>query len=306
MSTKERPSPQRFHEGDSGRPVLSGYRELLEKFPVSVCLAFLLPLITLLGKERSPAYRRAGSGLEFAGRFRLREIENNMAQFDQPAESPFVFSECFILPKPIGRTAQNLRELLEALREVHESVLHYHLWQFRMAISHPSVEYPNDFAYWADMALQDRRLTEKLSALDPFDYENTEQVRDALVDLLEEYLWDLPYVPWVRPELAFHLIEASTVVLHSRFSCPTLPEFCSTLEKVGLDSIYFHMIDARWRLRAIKMNDFSSWIKNSYGLPDLASAIHGIDVSLYTLDEVRRAVINLCSQVLKKDHEQTE
>jgi hypothetical protein len=229
-----------------------------------------------------------------------------MVHFDQPAENPFVFAECFILPMPIGRTAQNLRELLESLREVDESVLYYHLWQSRMAISQPTVEFPNDFAFWADTALQDSRLAEKLSALDPFGYENTEQIRDALVDLLEEYLGDLPYLTWVRPEFEFHFCEASTVVLHSSVSARTLPEFCSALERVGLDSIYYHMVDARWRLRAIKMDDFSSWIKNSYGLLDLASAIHSIDVSLYTLDEIRAAVINLCSQVLEKDHEQIE
>ncbi len=229
-----------------------------------------------------------------------------MVRPDQPAENPFVFAECFILPMPIGRTAQNLRELLEALRDVDDSVLHYHLWQSRMAISHPTVEYPNDFAFWADKILQDSRLAEKLSAIDPFSYENTEQIRDALVDLLEEYLGDLPYAANARPEFELHFCEASTVVIHSRVSARTLPEFCSALEKVGLDSIYYHMVDARWRLRAIKMDDFSSWIKNSYGLRDLASAIHGIDVSLYTLDEVRRAVIELCSQVLEEDHEQTE
>ena len=224
----------------------------------------------------------------------------------QPSENPFVFAECFILPMPIGRTAQNLRELLEALREVDDSVLHYHLWQSRMAISQPTVEYPNDLALWAKTALQDSRLAEKLSAIDPFGYENTEQVRDTLIDLLDEYLWDLPYVVSARPEFEFHFCEASTVVLHSRVSAHTLPEFRSTLEKVGLDSIYYHMVDARWRLRGIKMDDFSSWIKDSYGLPDLVSAIHGIDVSLYKLDEVRSAVLNLCSQVLEKDYEQTE
>ena len=269
-------------------------------------LVFLLPLITFCVRNLARPFEEPGVGLEFAGERQLYEIEDNMVQFDQPAKSPFVFSDCFILPMPIGRTAQNLRELLEGLREVDERVLHYHLWQSRMAISQPTVEYPNDFALWADTALQDSRLAEKLSALDPFGYENTEQLRDALIDLLEEYLWDLPYVPWVRPEFQFHFTEASTVVLHSRVSSPTLPEFCSTLEKVGLDSIYFHMIDARWRLRALKTNDFSSWIRGSYGLPDLASAIHGIDVSLYTLDEARRAVIELCRQVLKKNHEQTK
>ena len=116
-------------------------------------------------------------------------VENTMEQLDKPAESPFVFAECFILPLPIGRTAQNLRELLEGLRDVDESVLHYHLWQSRMAVSHPTVEYPNDFAFWAETVLQDSRPAEKLSSLDPFDYKNSEQVRDR--DYIDRTLAEL-------------------------------------------------------------------------------------------------------------------
>jgi hypothetical protein len=207
---------------------------------------------------------------------------------------------------PIGRTAQNLREFLEVLQDVDESVLLYHLWQSRMSVSHPTVEYPNDFALWAGTALQDSRLAEKLSALDPFGYENAERIRNALIDLMEEYLWDLPYLAWARPGFDFHFCEASTVVLHSSISARTLPEFRSALERVKLDSIYYHMVDARWRLRNLKSDDFSSWIKTSYDLPELASAIHGIDVPLCTLDEVRNSVIELCSRYLETYYEQTE
>ena len=180
----------------------------------------MLPLITFCVRNLARPFEEPGVGLEFAGERQLYEIEDNMVQFDQPAKSPFVFSDCFILPMPIGRTAQNLRELLEGLREVDETCASLP----PVAIPHghfqPTVEYPNDFALWADTAIQDSRLAEKLSALDPFGYENTEQLRDALIDLLEEYLWDLPYVPWVRPEFQFHFTEASTVVLHSRVSSP--------------------------------------------------------------------------------------
>jgi hypothetical protein len=47
---------------------------------------------------------------------------------------------------PTGRKAANLRDMLMILRDVDESVLSYHLWQSRMAIAPPDVEYPNDFA----------------------------------------------------------------------------------------------------------------------------------------------------------------
>jgi hypothetical protein len=228
------------------------------------------------------------------------------AQVETSVANPFFFSEYFIIPKPIGRVATNLRELLQALREVDEGVLHYHLWQSRVAISRPAVEYPNDFASWAATALQESRLAEKLSVVDPFAYESMEQIREALVDLVEDYLWDLPYTAWVRPGMEFHFCDCASVVLRSDVSARTLPEFRSGLEKVGLDSIYYHFVDARWRLRSSRMDDFSNWIKTEYDFPDLVSAIQDIDVSFYSLDEVRQTIMDLCDEWIGKRDGQAE
>lgn len=114
---------------------------------------------------------------------------------DLPAKDPFWFRECFLVTMPLGRKAVNLRELLQTLKEVDTEVLHYHLLQSRLAVTQPVVEYPNDFALWAATALQDVKLAEKLSSFDPLEYEDLEQVRFAIVDILEDYLWDLPSVP---------------------------------------------------------------------------------------------------------------
>lgn len=229
-----------------------------------------------------------------------------MVSPDQPAPSPFWFHECVVMPMPTGKTAVNLRDMLQTLREVDESVLCYHLWQSRMAIAHPAVEYPNDFAVWAAQALQDSRLAEKLSVIDPFGFENMEEVRETLVDLLEEYLWDLPSVPWARPGFEFHFCEASTVVLlRARIVAGTLSEFRSGLTQVGLDSIYYHFVDARWRLRSMKTDDFSNWIRDSYDLPDLVAAIQAIDVWFYTLEEVRKTILDLVSQHIEKPDDNT-
>jgi hypothetical protein len=146
----------------------------------------------------------------------------NTKTFDPnlPAKDPFWFRECFLMPMPLGRKAINLRELLQVLREADESVLYYHLLQFRLAANQPVVEYPNDFALWAATALQDSKLAEKLSSFDPFEYDHMEQVREAMVDILEEYLWNLPSVPWARSGFEFHFCEASMVVIRSETPPP--------------------------------------------------------------------------------------
>ncbi len=217
---------------------------------------------------------------------------------DLPAKDPFWFRECFLMPMPLGRKAINLRELLQVLREADESVLYYHLLQSRLAVTQPIVEYPNDFAFWAATALQDSKLAEKLSSFDPFDYEHMEQVREAMVDILEEYLWNLPSVPWARAGFEFHFCEASMVVIRSEVPANTLKDFCQGLGKVGLDSVYYHFFEARRRLGMVHMDDFSYWIEANFDLPELVEAIRDIDGYFYTLKEIRESLLALIYQHL--------
>jgi hypothetical protein len=201
------------------------------------------------------------------------------------------------MPMPIGKKAINLRELLQAVRELDQSVLYYHIFQSRLAIS-PGEEYPNEFAQWAATALQDIKLAEKLSSFDPFDCENMGQVRQAVIDIVEEYLWDLPYIPWARSGFEFHFCEASTVVMRSQISAQTMPELCESLRKVGLDSIYYHFFEARWRLRWRNADDFSFWIESNFGLPELVDAIRDIDIYFFSLKEIRDILLGLIQQHL--------
>jgi hypothetical protein len=217
---------------------------------------------------------------------------------EQVAENPFWFHECFLMAMPLGKRVVNLRELLEVLKEVDESVLFFHLIQSRLTIGQPAEEYPNDFALWAANALQDTKLAEKLSSFDPFEYPNLGLVRQAVVDVLEEYLWDLPYVPWARPGFEFHFCQASAVVMHSMISARNLKEFCAALGRVGLDSIYYHFFEARWRLGELKSDDFSFWIETNFELPDLVKAIRDIDIYFFSLKEVRATLSGLIHQHL--------
>ncbi|MGC9194726.1 MAG: DUF5752 family protein [Syntrophobacteraceae bacterium] len=229
-----------------------------------------------------------------------------MVNLDQPALNPFWFHECVILTMPTGRTAVNLKEMLQIIGEVDTAVLSYHLWQSRMAIAHPEVEYPNDFAVWAANSLQDSRLAEKLSVIDPFNYEDMEQIREALSEVIEDYMWNLPSVPWARPGFEFHFCEASTVVLvRPRIVAGTFLEFRRGIADVGIDSIYYHFVDARWRLRKLKTDDFSIWLQDSFGVPELVEAIQGIDLWFFTLEEVRKALLKLLDQYIEKPYDNT-
>jgi hypothetical protein len=63
------------------------------------------------------------------------------------------------------------------------------------------------------------------------------------------------------------------------------------LRKVSINTIYYHMFDARMRPE-LGNNDFSIWIRDS-GYPDLAAAIQALDPYSRTLEGLRNAVIKL-------------
>jgi hypothetical protein len=215
---------------------------------------------------------------------------------DQPAQNVFWFSEYLVMPQPTGKKATNLKELLHFLRGMSEPVLEYHLWQSRLTLTQAAVEYPNDFALWAAKSLNDPNLAERLSSVDPLDYEDLTQIRETLVELLEEYLWDSPFNPEARPGYELYFCEASSVIMRSGISAQTLRQFCAAIQTVGLDSVYYHFVEARWRLRDRKKDDFSHWIETNFEMPELVSGLRNIDIFFYTLSEIRDTILSLIKQ----------
>jgi hypothetical protein len=60
--------------------------------------------------------------------------------------------------------------------------------------------------------------------------------------------------------------------------------------KIGIRSIHYHLIEARLRL-GIHTNDFSNWLRDSLERKRLAQQIEDIDIYLYTLEEIRRMIL---------------
>lgn len=61
---------------------------------------------------------------------------------DQSAQNVFRFSEYFLIPKPTGKKAAKLRELMEHLQEMSEPMLEYHLWQSHLTFTQTEVDLP--------------------------------------------------------------------------------------------------------------------------------------------------------------------
>ena len=61
---------------------------------------------------------------------------------------------------------------------------------------------------------------------------------------------------------------------------------------MSLHTLHCHFINARLRPR-LKANDFSYWIDDSLGLPELAEKLNGIDFYTNTLEGVRREILRV-------------
>jgi hypothetical protein len=83
-----------------------------------------------------------------------------------------------------GRRAHTLRELAEELAHVPTDCLYAHFWGRLLQSRFEEPEYANDFAAWAEHALHDKRLAERLAIVDPTATPQLEDLREALLEVL--------------------------------------------------------------------------------------------------------------------------
>ena len=87
----------------------------------------------------------------------------------------------------------------------------------------------------------------------------------------------------------FHFKKAVSFILPTQYVSYDLREFAEILKRITIDSIYFHIFEARLRLEK-GTNDFSNWIENSIGDKPLALSIARLDPYVYTLEDLRRTI----------------
>ncbi len=71
----------------------------------------------------------------------------------------------------------------------------------------------------------------------------------------------------------------------------SISEFIDILKKVSINSLYFHIFEAKMRL-AKETNDFSAWFQSG-GYLELAQAIAKLDPYTMTLEGLRQKIIKL-------------
>jgi len=211
----------------------------------------------------------------------------------------FKFYDVIILLSPTGEKASNLKEFLHILEDATDPVVFHHLYQFHIKYHYKIWDYPNDFANWAADSLEDQALAEKLANFDPYDFSVVSEAKENVLEIIEEHMWNLPTVPWVRDGFEFYFTSSTSIVSPLGHQAKDLRDFRNKIAKINSSSIYYHFYEARKRQKDKVNDDFSLWIENNFDKPGLVENIRDIDFYFYSLSEVRFKILNLLDQELE-------
>jgi hypothetical protein len=135
----------------------------------------------------------------------------------------FHFNEFLKIIKPTGQQAQSLRELLGIIRAAEPDVIYHHMCRGYLKYTPQLWDYPNDFARWATHGLGTQVLAERLANINPFEHGNIEELRQNIIYVIEDFMWENQYTPPVRPGFEFHFERSTGIILPTRRYAKTLP-----------------------------------------------------------------------------------
>ena len=210
---------------------------------------------------------------------------------------PFTVKDCALITRMAGvDTAVNLRELRERLLNCPVESLFHHFCETVIRPTFDDPEFRNDFAVWAARDLQDRVLAERLGIINPYSYPGLEDLRKLVVEIIDDRLAEVPYIPWVKMGGDFRFMRAVTVVFDTGNQLMTPDNLVEALPAMSLGSIYYHYVEARRRTEN-GSDDFTVWLSGfGQGPEELTEALKGIDFYFMSLPELKEHLVRSVRQ----------
>lgn len=204
------------------------------------------------------------------------------------ASGEFAVKDCALIAIATGRRAASIRELRDIVLDINPGSIYYHFWGGIIQPRFEEREYNNDFAGFVRHGLHDAVLAERLAMLDPTYYQDTEMLRQELVELIDERMDEAEYLLWVRSEDPFEFIRSQIVVFDTGLRVKAAEELAELVPTLSANSIFYHFIDARRRLEE-GGDDFRYWL-TCFGdtYDDLRMALEQLDPYFVSLSELRR------------------
>lgn len=181
----------------------------------------------------------------------------------------FDIKDCALIAMATGHKALSLRELRDGLAVVPAGSLYHHFWGGLMLPRLEAREYDNDFAAWAWEALRDSPLAERLAILDPSRFEDLEDLRQVVIELVEERLDESDSLHWTPAKSQFEFVSSQIVVFDTGKRAERLVSLTERLPHISIGSVFYHFVDGRRRSES-GLDDFRSWLRT---LPEDHSAL---------------------------------
>jgi hypothetical protein len=213
----------------------------------------------------------------------------------------FEVKDCAIITRMGGvESAINLRELKERLITCSIDCLYYHFCETLIRPAFDNPEYRNDFALWAAYNLRDRVLAERLGIINPYSFNNLEELRERIIEIVEDRLSCLEYIPSVPKGDEFIFMRAATVVFDTGLVLKKPSDLLLHLPKMSKSTLYYHFMEARRRTQD-RVDDFTFWLQFH---PDknqrIIDVLSQIDFYFINLNELKSVLIKTLKNVVNK------
>lgn len=208
---------------------------------------------------------------------------------------PFIVNDCALLAIATGKRAQNLKELRDHLLTIHPGSIYFHFWGSLLHPRFEEPEYNNDFAAWARHALHDKALAERLSVVDPNSYGTLDELRQELIEIIEQRLDEREVLAWAQPDQQFEFIRAITVVFRTDLQFFTPEKLAARIRQMSVSSVFYHFIDAK-RRNENRLDDFRNWLDSFEGrYQSLSQNLAQVDPYFTSLTDLREKLANIFS-----------
>ena len=216
-----------------------------------------------------------------------------MSRLTERQNMPFDIKDCALIARMAGLdTALNLRELRERLRVCQVECLFHHFCETVIRPTFDDPEFRNDFAVWAARDLQDRVLAERLGIINPYTHSTLEELRQLVIEIIDDRLAEVPYIPWVKQGNDFRFMQAVTVVFATGRQLSEPHDLIASIDEMSLSSIYYHYVEARRRTDD-GCDDFTAWLRGfGEGTEEIVEALSSIDFYFMSLHELKDQLIN--------------
>lgn len=214
---------------------------------------------------------------------------------------PFLVKDCSLSTISTGEHAGNLIEFRDKLAAIHEGCIYHHFWGGHLRPMFVDPEYHNDFASWAHHTLHDDILAERLGIIDPTDYKSLEELRQAVLEVVEERLDEREIFFWSKKRENFHFVRSKLIIFSTPLKIASPVDLITVLPAMSTHSIFYHFIDARGRLPD-NQDDFSVWLK-SFGkeYDELIHQLESLDPYFFNLVELKKQIIKIINHHFIKE-----